>query len=58
MPATFNTVSKSHIQNFIKDNKDVLNTATKTVWANEYYIESGKPFSSLILYLTDPVAEN
>lgn len=58
VPTTFNPSSRSHIHELISDNHGVLDTATKMLWANKYSIESGKPFLSLIVHLTDPVAAN
>lgn len=58
MPTSFDPSLRAHIQDFLEENHGVLDTATKLVWANRYSIESGKPFSSLIVHLTDPVAAN
>lgn len=58
IPTTFKPSSRAHIHDFIEENNGVLDTATKVVWANKYSIEQGKPFSSLIIYLTDPIAAN
>lgn len=58
MPTTFRPSSKVHVHDFIEESHGVLDTATKFVWANRYSIESGKPFCSMIVHLTDPVAAN
>lgn len=58
MPTSFNPHSREHLHDFIEDNGGVLDTCTRIVWANKYSIESGKPYSSLIVHLTDPVAAN
>lgn len=58
MPTSFKPSSRSHIQEFIESNHGVLDTATKMTWANRYSIELGKPFSSLIVHLTDAAAAN
>lgn len=49
---------RAHVHDFIEENHGVLDTATRFFWANKYSIESGKPFSSLIVHLTDPEAAN
>lgn len=58
MPTSFNPHSRVQVHDFIKNNQGVLDTCTRIVWANKYSIESGKPYSSLIVHLTDPVAAN
>lgn len=58
IPTTFNPGSRSHVRDLIDENHGVLDTATKFVWANKHSIELGKPFSSLIIHLTDPIAAN
>lgn len=58
IPTTFNPASKRHLKEFIQENHGALDTATKMTWANRYSIEAGKPFSSLIIHLTDPAAAN
>lgn len=55
---TFNPWSRSHIHKLISDNHGELDTATNIIWAYKYLIESGEPFLSLIVDLTDPVAEH
>lgn len=58
VPTSFNPASRTHVHDFIEENNGVLDTATRFVWANKYSIEAGKPFSSLIVHLTDPEAAN
>lgn len=58
VPTTFKPESRAHTLDFVMENHGVLDTATKMVWANKHSIESGKPFSSLIIHLTDPAAAN
>lgn len=58
IPTTFKTDCRAHTQDFVTENHGVLDSATKMVWANKHSIESGKPFSSLIIHLTDPAAAN
>lgn len=54
----FHQTSSTGIQNFIDETHGVLDTATGVIWANKYSIKSGKPFFSMIVHLTDPVAAN
>lgn len=58
LPTTFDPQSKTHLHDFMEENHGVLDTATRMIWANKHSIESGKPFSSLIIHLTDPTAAN
>lgn len=58
IPTTFNPESRAHLHDFIEENHGVLDSTTKVVWANRHSIETGKPFSSLIIHLFDPVAVN
>lgn len=58
VPTSFNPHNCEHVHNFLEDNHGVLDSSIKLVWANKYSIESGKPFSSLIIHLTDPTAAN
>lgn len=58
VPTSFKPDVQHHIKKFFAENHGVLDTATKIVWANRHSIESGKPFSSLIIHLTDPMAAN
>lgn len=58
IPTTFDPSSQAHTHDFIEENHGVLDTMTRIVWANKFSIESNKPFSSLIVYLTDPAAAN
>lgn len=58
IPTTFKPTLRKHIRDFIEENHGVLDTATRMVWANKHSIEAGKPFSSLIIHLTDPKAAN
>lgn len=58
MPTSFNPHNRVHVHDFLEDNHGVLDSSIRLVWANKYSIESGKPFSSLIVHLTDPLAAN
>lgn len=58
VPTTFKPGSTPHLQSFLRENHGVLDTATRMAWANKHSIKTGKPFSSLIIHLTDPVAAN
>lgn len=58
IPTTFDPASRSHTHDFLAENHGVLDSTTKMVWANKHSIKMGKPFSSLILHLTDPIAAN
>lgn len=58
IPTTFKPSSRAHVHELIKDNHGVLDSATRIVWAKKFSIEAGKPFSSLIIHLTDPAAAN
>lgn len=58
IPTTFNPESRVQLHNFIEENQGVLDSTTKVVWANKHSIATGKPFSSLIIHLFDPMAAN
>lgn len=58
IPTSFMPGSRSHVADFMDENHGTLDSATKFVWANKHSIELGKPFSSVIIHLTDPVAAN
>lgn len=58
IPTSFKPDSRVHVREFVDENHGTLDTATKIVWANKHSIELGKPFSSLIIHLTDPIAAN
>lgn len=58
IPTTFDPNSRAHTHDFIEENHGVLDTMTKIVWANKFSIELNKPFSSLIVHLTDPTTAN
>lgn len=56
IPTTFDTANPGHTQALINENHGVLDSATRMIWANKFSIQLGKPFSSIIIYLTDPDA--
>lgn len=58
IPTTFDTENRHHTHALITENNGVLDSATKIQWANKFLIQAGKPFSSTIIHLTDPVAAN
>lgn len=58
MPTSFNPHNREYVHKFLEDNHGVLDSSIKLVWANKYSITSGKPFSFLIVHLTDPTAAN
>lgn len=58
IPTTFDPTNRRHTQALIDKNHGVLNASTKMIWVNKFAIQSGKTFSSIIIYLTDPEAAN
>lgn len=58
IPTTFDTTNHRHTRALIDENHGVLDSTTKMIWATKFSIQSGKPFSSIIIYLTDPEAAN
>lgn len=58
IPTTFDPTNQRHTQTLINENHGVLDSATRMIWANKFSIQSGKPFSSIVIYLTDPDAAN
>lgn len=58
IPTTFNPESHLHLHDSIEGNHGVWDSTTRVVWANKHSIKTGKPCSSLIIHLFDPVAAN
>lgn len=51
IPTTFNPESKRDVDNLKSVNQGVLDSLDSIKWANRHSIESGKPFSSLLIHL-------
>lgn len=58
IPTTFDPSNRRHTHALIDENHGVLDSSTRMIWANKFSIQSGKPFSSIIIYLSDPAAAN
>lgn len=58
IPTSFNPESDRDVDNLKAVNLGVLDSLDSIRWANRHSIESGKPFSSLLIHLRDPDEAN
>ena len=58
IPTSFHITRRPAVAEFQNDNPEALSSLQSLSWANQASIKEGKPFSSLIIHLTNPHKAN
>lgn len=58
IPTSFNPQNPDEVQLLQENNQGLLDSLESIRWETQHSIETGKPFSSLIIYLQDPEEAN
>lgn len=58
IPTSFDITRKPAVAEFQNDNPEALSSLQSITWANQASIREGKPFSSIIVHLSNPAEAN